>query len=1124
MSEKTFLLKIKTLGACLMLLSCATAATWASTDATQQQRRVTVIVSDATGPVIGANVVVKGTTNGNISDLDGRVALDNVPADATLLVSYVGYVSQEIPVRNQSDIRVKLVEDSQTIDEVVVVGYGTQAKKDITGSVVVVDTESLQETPVATVAEALQGKASGLYISSSGAPGSETTIRIRGIGSVNGSDPLIIVDGISNVDISSVNPNDIESVQILKDASAAAIYGAQGANGVIIITTKQGGKEGRVRISYNGYMGVATMANDGYDLLNAWEVMDFWAQGMVNNRDVKHDPKVLSHAQFGSLDANDKLTMPYSIKPSGLSEQQIVSLYGSVAAWEASYLSNGANSWSRSAYAQMKLEGYSEEEARAGTDWYSQIIQNGKVQDHQLSIQGGGEKGSYTMSLGVQNREGTIINSYFDRYSLRVNTTFTPNKWLTLGQNTNLSFMETGGDRGSWGDDTPFSQSYTIQPWVPVYNIGGEFAGSQAPEGGRASTAVSSVLWSVGDWTRFFMGQTALFAEITPTIIPGLRLRTQWGGNLRGNWNRTMNERNIMMNKEGRSDNYLQETAGYNFDWQWTNTASYTRKFNDVHNMTVLLGSEALRMNNGREISGTRRNYTFESVENTWTLDNGATANVSNSGYIRNLSSMFGLFMRADYSYDGTYLATFSVRRDASSRFGADNRWGTFPSLSLGWRMSDEDFMEPYRQWLDDFKWRAGYGMTGNSNIGAYNWAFQYATGNRYIYANTGTDSDVIAGYAVNNLGDANAKWEATRTLNIGFDVTALNNKLTINAEWWTRRTTDMLVPANWSALAGAATKPNINIGDMDNKGVDLSIGYRDKVGKDFRYNLTANLSTYRNKVIRLGSADIFTATRISKVTITTEGQPIGMFYGYNVLGIYTSADDVMNYKTDKGETILPYLVEDVKDLNPDNFIGRYKLEDVNGDGKIAPEDQTIIGNPHPDFTGGLNVSLNYKNFDLSTYLYFSVGNDIYKHYMYYTHFGQLQSNFSKDRRDNSWHPVTNPNGIYPLWATANLEGKEATEASTSRYIDDGSYLRMQTISLGYSLPRRILQNIGLERLRVYGQIGNAFTLTKYPGLDPEVRGGNNDNNGANRDRTRGVDYGSYGMPRQFIIGLNVAF
>ena len=562
-----------------------------------------------------------------------------------------------------------------------------------------------------------------MYISNSGGPSGETTIRIRGVGSLNSSDPLIVVDGVSGVDISSVNPNDIESMQVLKDASATAIYGAQGANGVIIITTKQGTRADRVRVSYNGYFGVAKMANSGYDLLNGWESMEFEELGQQNLYNYRG--LATSHPQFGQIAATGGkgISMPYAIKPAGYSEQQIIDMYGSVEAWEKSYVDDGSSSWARSAYYQMLADGYSDAEARKGTNWYDEIVQTGKIQDHQISLVGGGEKATYSVSLGYTNREGTIQNSYFKRYSLRTNTTYNPNKYFTMGQNTNLAAMETGGESGRQGDANTFAKTYTMNSWVPIYNVGGDYTGSVAPNAGRDISAVHQVAMNENDWTRMFHGQTAVFAELSNPWIEGLKLRSQFSARLNGMWSLEMTERQNMANKEASANNTLTETGNWRLNWQWTNTATYTKKIHEDHNITVVLGTEAIKQGVGRYMQGTRIDYIFESDPNTWTLDNGSSSNIGNSSRYQRKVTMFGLFGRADYSYKGKYLATFTIRRDASSKFGSKNRWGNFPSASLGWRMSDEKFMEPTRKWLDDFKLRAGYGTTGNSNIGSYNYA-----------------------------------------------------------------------------------------------------------------------------------------------------------------------------------------------------------------------------------------------------------------------------------------------------------------------------------------------------------------------------------------------------------------
>ena len=1102
----------KSISMCMtfLLLLCATVAYG-------QTGTVTGTVTDVTGdPLIGVNVTVKGTTVGINTDIDGKFSLQPITNQSVLVFSYVGFVPQEITLGTQRALNVQLLEDMQSLDEVVVVGYGTQTRRDISGSITTVTAEELRAMPVMTLAEALMGQAAGIYISSTGAPGSPTTMRVRGVSSISGSgNPLIIVDGVQGVDINSINTNDIENLSILKDASATAVYGARGANGVILVTTKQGSRTGRVQVSYNGYVGLSTMANNGFDILDGWESMEFAAQGMINLRDIRgRDPG--RHAQFGSLNANDQLTMPYATKPAGLSRDEVIQQFGSIEGWVASYQSDGANSFARSAYYQMLEDGYSEAEARRGTDWYGLIVQKGFIQDHNLSLQGGnGDRGVYSINLGVNQSEGTIVASFMNRYSLRANSIFHPTKYLSIGANLSLTATESGGDRGSNSDSSPFAQVYTTASWVPVYNIGGEFAGSQSPEGGRTSSPVASTYSSTLNTSRNFRSNASLFAELKP--IEGFVFRTQWAPSLDGSWSTNFSPVSIIWNKEGSSSNSYSESSSYSFSWQWTNTVTYKKTFNVDHSLEALLGVEAIDNNRlGRSLSASRRDYVFETDPMTWTINNGSSANLGNSGNMSTHTTFFGYFGRAKYSYKGTYQLEAVFRHDGSSRFAELERWGTFPGFSALWRVSDEAFMQSTKKYIDDFKFRAGWGQTGNPAGNAFNWAFEYGTGNGHLYGIDGTNTGAWQGYHVTSLGDVNAKWETLTTITVGIDLTAFNQRFTTNLEWWSRVTTDMLIDADFSGLAGGASKPRINMGDFGNKGVDLQFTWRDRT-RLFRYNISANVSTYRNTVIRMGSADLFNNTRLNNTHITTPGLPVGMIYGYNVIGIYKSVDDVLNYRNAAGETVVPYGVASREDLlaNPTNMVGRYILEDLDGDGIVDAEDRKILGNPHPDFTGGLSASINYRDFDFSMQFMFQVGNDLYKHYMFYTHYGHLQSNYHRDRRDNSWHPVTNPDGKYPLWLGATNEGAEAANTSNSMYLEDGSYLRARNITLGYTLPRNLIRSTGLERVRIYAQIANAFTLTNYSGLEPEIRSG---------DQSGGLDYGSYGIPRQFILGLNISF
>ena len=1081
----------------------------------QNGRTVAVTVNDAMGPVIGANVLVKGTTIGSITDIDGHATIDNVPNNATLVISYIGYTTQEIALQNnQRTLTVTLSEDSETLDEVVVVGYGTQAKKDITGSVAVVERDAISSQPVSSFAEALQGRAAGVYVSSGGGPAGDTTIRIRGVGSVNGSDPLIIVDGIQGVNINSVNPNDIESMQVLKDAAATAVYGARAANGVIIVTTKQGNKDSKVTVSYNGYVGWSQFATSGYDVVGAFDFMDAVGYGFENM--VKYngaDPSGLTHNEFGAYDPTKGkaehygLSMPDFVVPVGFSEADMVAKYGTD--WMKAY-SNASpdNAFVRSAYKQKLLDGYSEAEAKKGTNWFDEVSRKGLVTNHELSIQGGGAKGMYSLGIGYMNREGTLKNSGMERYTIRMNSSFSPTKHVTMGINSNINVMKTTGEQGSQGDSSIFGQTYTTQTWIPAYNVAGDFAGTAITNSGRNATPVASVQNAKNDWNRNARINAAVFLEIKDPWLKGLTLKTQFSTGLSGSWSATMSERTNYWNKEGSSVNTFSESGSWSFNWQWTNTATYKVTIADAHDLTFMVGTEAIKEGIGRNISGSRTGYIFENDPNTWTLSNGATSNISNSGGMGSKVTMFGYFGRADYSYKGKYLATFTIRRDASSKFSSKNRWGTFPSASLGWRFSDEKFMDFSNGWLDDAKLRVGYGTTGNSNIGSYNYAFQYATGSGYMYAMDGSNANGATGYALSNLGDTNAKWETTKMFNVGLDLTLFRN-LTTTFDFYVKTTSDMLTSAPWSAQVGTATKPNVNIGNMRNTGWDWSISWRQRTG-DWNYNLSFNLSQYKNKVTKLPAGDIYSSTRLSDVNKTTVGQPVGMFYGYVVDGIYKSEEDVLNYPS------LPFGVTDASSLNAKSFVGRYKIKDVSGDGKITGADKTIIGNPHPDFTGGFNASVTWKNFDLSTYLYFSLGNDIFAMYQYYTLFGSLNSNVTYTRLNNSWDPVTNPNGKYPMWLGVGKDGTEAKDQANSQYVQDGSYLRMQTLTLGYTLPTKLVKKINLSKVRFYLQASNVFTITGYEGLDPEVRSGS--------DLSKGVDYGSYGMPRQFIFGVNVNF
>ena len=851
------------------------------------------------------------------------------------------------------------------------------------------------------------------------------------------------------------------------------------------------------------------MANDGYNTLGAWDYMkaeEFSQWNQVNYRGA--DINTVGHDQFGSI-KDGELQMPYMIFPAGMSKDEAMAKWGSYQGIVDAYKDNGADSYALSAYYYIKeILGGTEEEARAGTQWFDMVTQTALTHNHELSIMGGSNAGMYSISFGYLDREGTIKESAFERYSLRANSTFNAGKHVTFGLNMNTSVQMRTGEMGGQGDDSTFGRTYTMNMWVPAYNVGGDKAGSRG-NGGRSQSALASIENARGDWSRNFRMQAAAFMEIKDPWIKGLSLKTQFAAMLNGAWSTSFGEKTIAWNKEGTNYTSFSESGSWSFNWQWTNTASYKTTIAEDHDLTVMIGTEALKNGFGRNISAARNNYTFPNDPNTWVIDNGDSATQTNSGGQGGINTMFGMFARADYSYQGKYLVTATFRRDASSRFAAKHRWGNFPSVSLGWRMSDESFLaSAHDNWLDDLKLRAGYGTTGNSNIGNYNFANQYGNGTQFLYNVSGGNSGAAVGFGSTNIGDTEARWETVEMFNVGADLTAFRNRLSANVDFYVKKTSDMLVPASWTILAGTASKPNVNMGDMKNTGVDFQIGWRDKVG-DFSYNISANASWYKNEVVRLGASDLYTSTRINNMQITTEGQPVGMFYGYTTDGIYTSVDDVINYG------VVPYgVAEETWKEDAINQVGHFRFKDLNGDGKVTADDRSMIGNPHPDVTGGVNLGFGYKNWDLSTYLYYTIGNDLYAHYELYTNWGQLANVYTYERLERAWHPVENPNGTLPMFVRGDTHAE--TNESHSNYIQDGSYLRMQTLTLGYTLPKKWLNKIKMSRIRFYAQLSNVFTITGYEGLDPEVYQGS--------DRSRGIDYGSYGMPRQYLFGVNIEF
>ena len=1057
----------------------------------QQSQKVSGIVKDATGEtLVGVNVVEIGTTNGTITDIDGKYSLD-VKANATLQFTYIGYIPQTQSVTG-SNLDVVLREDVQSLSEVVVVGYGTQTKKDITGSVAVIDTKDLLASSGSSAVQQLQGKAAGVFIGTSGAPGSQTMIRIRGINTINDNGVLFVIDGVStrNQDLSSINPNDIESMQILKDASSAAIYGAQAANGVVLITTKKGSRSGQPVVSYDGYFGVQKTGKN-YDVLNSRDRLQLEWDAKANNYAINGvTDRYPSHVQFGT---GPNYTIPNYMTQAGANGSQNID----------------PNSYS---YPDNTMVPFSD------TNWWNEIDQAAPMQNHQISVMGGSDKGQYSLGANYYDQEGTVIDTYYKRYQVRANSTFNVRPWLRMGENFTYSWMKDLGRTPNGAEDSPYSWTYRSSPFVPVYDIGGNFAGSKIAGTGNWQNPVSIKKREIGNYwsnSRLFGN---LWAEAD--LYKGLTFRTSFGMDYTNNYSYRMAKQNLEFS-ETRGRNNLEEQAGFNFRWVWSNTITYTNLFNDVHRVTVLAGTEAIRDGLGRSMTGQRYDYLYEDNENTWVLNMGEkNTDMRAESEYRGESAWFGIFARADYSFMDKYLFTGIVRRDGVSRFSESNRYGVFPSVSLGWRVSEEGFMESTRTWLDDMKLRVGYGQVGNAQVPRQtNFAYEFTTDpNRTNYDLSGTNTASYTGYRLQRFGNPDTKWEAVETTTVGLDATLLNGKFGVNLEWYSKRTTDMLLPASYSALAGEADKPYVNFGNMKNDGFDIALNYRDRSG-DFSWDVNFIVSRYVNEVTKISDADDASfwegGARISgNILRTTKGLPIASFYGYKLNGFYENADQVM---------ALPPIGQDksISRETAETYVGKFKFADTDGNGLLDVDDRTMIGNPHPDLFGSLNLGLGYKGFDFTMFWTYSIGNDMFNNTKYFTDFWLFEGNKSTNMRDLSWKAgADNSKAILPV---LDYGDSYSGTNSSSYYVEDASYLRLKNLVIGYTFPSSLLKKATISNLRIYAQAENILTFTGYSGLDPEFSNASVGDGNAS-DRRRGLDMGGWPLTMRFLFGVNFAF
>jgi TonB-linked SusC/RagA family outer membrane protein len=1018
-----------------------------------QERTITgKVTAQGEGPLPGVNVTVQGTTIGAITVLDGSYSL-KVPGSASVLIfSSVGYSTKQVVVGAQNVIDMILQSDVTALSEVVVTGYTTQRRKDLTGSVGTVASAELTAVPVPNVSNALQGRSAGVTVIGSGQPGTTASVRIRGFSSFQANDPLYVVDGIPTQDISSMNPNDVESISVLKDAGAASIYGSRASNGVIIVTTKKGNKG--TKVTYSMYTGISDPGKGPTNLCNTQEYADL--QWLV----YKNDGVVINNPVYG-LSTNPSPTLP---------------------------------GWA------------------ANTNWYKAMTRTAVKQNHDLTLSGGTDNAKFFGAIGVNDDNGIILYNYSKKYTTRFNSEFNfLNNHVKVGENFAFAYGSTNSV-ANLNESSPIQMgSYRSQPIIPVVIPAGETIAGLAHNyipGDWGGTGIANGLGQAGNevavltrakdnpnWNINLIGSA--FADVK--ILQGLNFRSTVGGQ----WSDYYYSNYTFATYEGSENTAtpsLNEGAGFNNNWTWTNTLTLDKTFGQ-HKILVVAGYESNKLDMGRSLNGTAAGY-FTDDPNYRTLTDGAKI-TNAASYFNTPTTLISQFARADYSLMDRYMLSATVRRDGSSKFGETNRYGIFPSFSAGWRISEEPFFKGI-SFINDLKLRGSYGEMGNQLAVDPNNQF-YAYGgdpSTSYYDINGTMTSSAQGFHTVRIGNPDAKWETNITTDIGIETSFLNSKFGIKADWYNKKTKDLLYNPELPATAGAATPPYINIAAMTNTGLDLELSFKDKWG-DLGFDGSIVGTTYKNNIDKIAEGvnffDAGGGSRIGSFNRNEVGHSMSEFFGYKVIGLFQSAADVASSPTQDGAAP-----------------GLFKYQDTNGDGKIDATDRVFIGNPLPKFTYGVNLAFTYKNFDLTAFLQGSQGNDIFNWNTWWIDFWpSFAGQKSKELLYDSWTP-TNTNTTVPK--ATSLSNFSTNTQSTSYYVENGSYARLKNLQLGYTLPESLLSKIYVKSLRVYIQTVNLFTITKYTGLDPEI-----DTQSGN-DQIRGVDYGNYPTVRQYIIGLNLSF
>ena len=1013
------------------------------------QQTVTGTIVDETGEtVIGATIIEKGTTNGTVSDFDGNFSI-NVKAGSTLVFSYVGYLTQELPA--QDGMKVTMHDDALSIEEVVVTGYTTQRKADLTGAVSVVSPSDLAKQNENNPIKAMQGRVPGMNISADGSPSGSATVRIRGIGTLNNNDPLYIIDGVpTKAGMHELNGNDIESIQILKDAASASIYGSRAANGVIIITTKRG-KEGKVRIDFDASIALQTYTNK-MKVLNAKQFGQVMWQGYVNDG---LDPNMngLGYNFDWGYDAKGQPVL------NNITMNKYLDAAGTTPA--------------------------------ADTDWFDQTTRKGIIHQYNLSLSNGSERGSSFFSLGYYKNKGIIKSSDFERYSARINTDY---KLLKIGERNVITIGEhfTLNRTSEVSAPGGFLQNVLqFNPSLPVYTTDGQFAG---PVGGYPDRENPVARLKRNSDNRYTYWRTFgdVFLNVNP--IDNLNIKTTFGLDYAQKEQRIFTYP-ITEGTVANPTNAVEPKQEHWTKWMWNIIATYNLEKGN-HRADAMVGME---LNREDDTSFSGKAYDFAVLNPDYMWPNAAVGESEAYGYGEGYT-LVSYFGKLNYNYADRYLLSLTMRYDGSSRFGKNNRYGTFPSISAGWRINEEKFMKDIN-WLDNLKLRASWGQTGNqeiSNIARYTiYESNYGEagfggqsyGTSYDIEGSNGGKTLPSGFKRNQLGNDDLKWETTTQTNLGVDFGMFRNALYGSFEWYFKKTKDILVFMPGIGVMGEGSSQWINAGEVENKGFEFNIGYRGNIG-DFHYDLSGNVGTYRNKVTKLPETIAANGTFGGNGVKSVIGHAMYSQVGYVYDGIFKSQEEIDNHATQNGAGL-----------------GRIRWKDLDKSGVINEADQTWIYDPTPDFTWGLNIYLQYKDFDLTMFWQGVQGVDVISDLKKETDLwsGLNISNLNKgDRLLNAWTPQNNGSNIP---AISTMDNNNEKRVSTY-FVENGSFAKLRTIQLGYNLPKTICNKMYMERLRLYLSAQNLLTIKskKFTGVDPE-----------------NANYG-YPIPLNITFGLNVSF